>query len=139
MHDTQLEERYKPSFSYDDEQLCYHLRGALALPAEAQMGTLIGTLEFGVSALDLDVVQGSLEALASLARQHYLAACQGQPGIATPNGDSAATWDPAEHICHSWRWGPHARRQIWKHTCVAALVTPCSGHHTEASAYEDMA
>ena len=50
------------------------------------MGTLIGTLEFGVSALDLDVVQGSLEALASLSRQHYLSACEGQPGIATPQG-----------------------------------------------------
>ncbi len=58
----------------------------VVLPAEAQMGTLMSTLEFGVAALDPDVVQGSLEALASLSRQHYLAACKGQPGIATPQG-----------------------------------------------------
>ena len=50
------------------------------------MGTLVSTLEVGVSALDLDVVQGSLEALASLSRQHYLAASEGRPGIATPQG-----------------------------------------------------
>ena len=46
----------------------------------------MSTLEFGVSALDLDVMQGSLEALASLSRQHYMAACEGRPGITTPQG-----------------------------------------------------
>ena len=50
------------------------------------MRTLVSTLEFGVAALDPDVVQGSLEALASLSRQHYLAACEGQPGITTQQG-----------------------------------------------------
>ena len=57
-----------------------------AAPAEPQMRTLVATLEYGVSALDLDVVQGSLEALASLARQHYLAVSAGRPGITTPDG-----------------------------------------------------
>ena len=56
--------------------------------AGAQMGTLVSTLEFGVSSLDLEVVQGSLEALASLARQHFLAVSQGRPGIATSQGRS---------------------------------------------------
>lgn len=55
------------------------------------MGTLVSTLEFGVSALDLDVVQGSLEALASLSRQHYLAACEGRPGINTLQGRCSST------------------------------------------------
>ena len=55
------------------------------------MGTLVSTLEFGVSALDLDVVQGSLEALASLSRQHYLAACEGRPGITTLQGRCSST------------------------------------------------
>jgi hypothetical protein len=50
------------------------------------MRTLVATLEYGVSALDLDVVQGSLEALASLARQHYLAVKAGRTGITTPDG-----------------------------------------------------
>ena len=50
------------------------------------MRTLVAALEFGVSSLDLDVMQGSLEALASLARQHYLAASRGQPGITSPQG-----------------------------------------------------
>lgn len=54
------------------------------------MRTLVSTLEFGVSALDLDVVQGSLEALASLARQHYLTVNGGRPGIATLEGAPAA-------------------------------------------------
>ncbi len=50
------------------------------------MRTLVAALEFGVSSLDLDVMQGSLEALASLARQHYLTASRGQPGITSPQG-----------------------------------------------------
>ncbi len=68
------------------------------LPAEAQMGTLVSTLEYGVAALDPDVVQGSLEALASLSRQHYLAACEGQPGIATPQGACRSTGPRRPHL-----------------------------------------
>ena len=55
------------------------------------MRTLVAALEFGVSSLDLDVLQGSLEALASLARQHYVATSRGQPGIISPQG-AACHW-----------------------------------------------
>jgi hypothetical protein len=58
------------------------------------MRALVATLEYGVAALDLDVLQGSLEALASLARQHYLAVSMGRPGITTPDGTLVVTSHP---------------------------------------------
>ncbi|EIE26728.1 hypothetical protein COCSUDRAFT_46205 [Coccomyxa subellipsoidea C-169] len=53
---------------------------------EAQMRVVLSTLEFGVNSTDLEVVQGSLEALAALASCHHSAVSSGADGIAAPQG-----------------------------------------------------
>ena len=50
------------------------------------MRVVLSTLEFGVNSTDLEVVQGSLEALAALAKCHHSAVASGANGIAAPQG-----------------------------------------------------
>lgn len=50
------------------------------------MRVVLSTLEFGVNSTDLEVVQGSLEALAALASCHHSAVSSGADGIAAPQG-----------------------------------------------------
>lgn len=50
------------------------------------MRTMLSTLEFGVNATDVEIVQGSLEALAAIAKCHHSAVALGAAGIASPQG-----------------------------------------------------
>ncbi|BDA40620.1 probable Exportin-4 [Coccomyxa sp. Obi] len=55
---------------------------------ESQMRVVLSTLEFGINATDVEVVQGSLEALAALAKFHHSALASGAAGIAAAQGGS---------------------------------------------------
>ncbi len=50
------------------------------------MRTLLTALEFGLGSIDTAVVQGSLEALAALARHHHAALSAGAAGVADAAG-----------------------------------------------------
>ena len=50
------------------------------------MRVVVSTLEFGVNATDVEVVQGSLEALAAIAKFHHSAVASGAAGIAAAQG-----------------------------------------------------
>lgn len=50
------------------------------------MRVVLSTLEFGINATDVEVVQGSLEALAALAKFHHSAVASGAAGIAAAQG-----------------------------------------------------
>lgn len=75
------------------------------------MRVVLSTLEFGINATDVEVVQGSLEALAALAKFHHSAVASGAAGIAAAQG--AAFSSPAAQANQA-RICCHAAHTAWK-------------------------